>query len=165
MGAFLQALIWIGTGMLMLLGLLGSVVPALPGPPLVFAGALLFALLRRFEPVGWVVIAVLAAIAAFSQLMDYLASAWGAKKFGGGRWGVLGSLLGGLAGFLLFSFPGMIAGIFVGAFALEIGFGNREFRAALRVGGGALVGFLAGALMKVVISLGMIGIFLFDALR
>jgi hypothetical protein len=165
MSTFLQVLVWVGTGTLMLLGLIGSVAPALPGPPLIFAGALLYALATRFAPVGWIVIAVLALIAAFSQVMDYLASAWGAKKFGGGKWGVAGSLLGGIAGFLLFSFPGMIAGIFIGAVGLEYVFGNKEVRAALRVGGGSLVGFLAGVLMKVAISLAMIGIFLFDALR
>jgi len=165
MDAFLEALIWIGTGTLMLLGLIGSVAPALPGPPLVFAGALFYALATRFAAVGWAVIVALALIAAFSQVMDYLASAWGAKKFGGGKWGVIGSLLGGIAGFLFFSLPGMIAGIFTGAVVLEFAFGNKEAGAALRVGGGSLVGFLAGALMKVVISISMIGIFLFDALR
>ncbi|MCX6349506.1 MAG: DUF456 domain-containing protein [Candidatus Aureabacteria bacterium] len=158
-------LLWTGAGFLMLLGLIGSIVPALPGPPFIFAGALLYAAFTGFARVGWITLAVLLAITAFSQVFDYLASAWGAKKFGGGRWGMAGSILGGIAGFILFDLPGMIAGVFIGAFALELLFGNKEALAALRVGGGSLLGFLGGALMKVIFSLIMIGIFLFDALR
>jgi len=152
----------VGAALLMLAGLAGSVIPSLPGPPLVFAGVLVFALVTGFEPVGWVVVLVLGVLAAVSQLLDYLASALGAKRFGGTAWGAWGSVLGGLAGLLFGSLPGMIAGIFLGAFALELLFGNRDPVRALKVGGGGLLGFLGGTLMKVVFSLLMIGLFLFD---
>ena len=162
MAILYSILIWILTGIFFLAGLLGSVVPSVPGPPLVFLGALFYSLFHGFVPVGWLVLLVLAVIAALSQVLDYVASAYGAKKFGGSRWGIWGSILGGLIGFLVFSIPGMIIGLFGGAFLLEWWKGNRDLPAALKVGGGSLLGFLGGTLMKVILSLLMIGIFFYD---
>jgi len=155
----------LGTGLLLLGGLAGSVIPGLPGPPLIFLGAFFYALLSGFEPVGGGTLVALGILAALAQVLDYLASALGARRFGGTAWGVWGSILGGLAGLLLGTLPGMIAGIFAGAFLLEFAFGSRDAFASLRVGWGSLLGFLGGTLMKVVFSLVMIGIFLFVLLQ
>ncbi len=164
MDLFLAVLIWFVSGSLMAAGLLGSVVPGLPGPPLVFIGAFFFALTTGFIPVGWPVLMGLGILAALSQVFDYLAAAWGARRFGGGAAGVWGSILGGVAGLLIFSLPGMLIGVFAGAVALETLFGKKKPLAALRVGGGSLIGFLGGTLMKVVFSAVMIGIFLYAVL-
>ena len=165
MTIFVSILIWILTGLFFLAGLLGSVVPSVPGPPLIFLGALIYALCRGFTHVGWLTLLFLALIAALAQILDYLASAYGAKKFGGSKWGIWGSILGGLLGFVLFNIAGMIIGLFGGAVLLEWWKGDKELPAALKVGGGSLLGFLGGTLMKVVFSLLMIGIFFYDLFR
>jgi len=94
-----------------LAGLAGSIIPGMPGPPVVFAGALIYGLLTGFAEIGWMLLLVLGLLAAVSQLLDYLASAYGAKKFGGSSWGIWGSLIAGLVGFFIFNIPGMIAGL------------------------------------------------------
>ena len=160
----LLVLIWFATGLILAAGLAGSVIPGLPGPPLVFAGAFFYALVRGFAGVGWPVLLILGVLAVVSQVLDYLATAWGAKKFGGGVWGIWGSILGGLVGFAIFSLPGLIAGLFAGAVLMELLLGKKKTGAALKVGGGSLLGFLGGSLMKVVFSAAMIGIFLYAAL-
>jgi uncharacterized protein YqgC (DUF456 family) len=161
----LQVLLWTGVSLFLVAGLAGSVVPALPGPPLVFAGALCYGLFTGFAEIGWLTLVVLAALAALAQLLDYLASAYGARRLGGTKWGMWGSVLGGILGFVAGSIIGMIVGLFAGAFLLEWWKGNKKALASLRVGGGSLLGFLGGTLMKVIFSLLMIGIFLFDSLR
>lgn len=157
-------LTWVLTGGFFLAGLAGSVLPGMPGPPLVFAGALVYALLTGFSPLGWPVMLTLAGLAALSQVLDYLASAYGAKRFGGSWWGISGSVLGGLIGLLLFSLPGMIVGLFAGAVLPEIFLGRKGAVASLKIGGGSLLGFLGGTFLKLVFSLLMIGIFLYRVL-
>ena len=160
----LQILLWILITVFFLAGLFGCIFPVVPGPPLVFVGVLLYALLTGFAEVGWLVLLVLGVIAALSQLFDYLASAYGVKKLGGSKWAVWGSIVGGVLGFLIFTLPGMIVGLFGGAFLMEWWKGDKDFFASLKVGGGSLLGLLGGALMKVIFALIMIGIFLFDVL-
>ena len=159
-----EILLWVMVSIFFLAGLAGSIIPGMPGPPVVFAGALVYGLLTGFAEMGWVMLLVLGLLAAVSQLLDYLASAYGAKKFGGSAWGIWGSLVGGLIGFLIFTIPGMIIGLFAGAVLMELWKGKKDTRAALKVGGGSLLGFMGGMLMKVVFSLLMIGLFLFDVI-
>ncbi len=157
-------MLWILVTVFFLAGLFGSIFPAVPGPPLVFIGALLYAILTGFAEVGWPVLLVLGVIAAFSQLFDYLASAYGVKKLGGSNWAVWGSIIGGVLGFLIFNLPGMVLGLFGGAFLMEWWKGDKNFLASLKIGGGSLLGLLGGALMKLIFALIMIGIFLFDVI-
>ena len=164
MSVTIEILLWVMVSIFFLAGLAGSIIPGMPGPPVVFAGALVYGLLTGFAEMGWVMLLVLGFLAAVSQLLDYLASAYGAKKFGGSGWGIWGSLIGGLIGFFVFNIPGMIVGLFAGAVLMELWKGKKDTRAALKVGGGSLLGFMGGMLMKVVFSLLMIGLFLFDVI-
>ncbi len=164
MSVTIEILLWVMVSIFFLAGLAGSIIPGMPGPPVVFAGALIYGLLTGFTEMGWVMLLVLGLLAAVSQLLDYLASAYGAKKFGGSGWGIWGSLIGGLIGFFVFNIPGMIVGLFAGAVLMELWKGKKDTRAALKVGGGSLLGFMGGMLMKVVFSLLMIGLFLFDVI-
>lgn len=162
MSVTIEILLWVMVSTFFLAGLAGSIIPGMPGPPIVFVGALTYGLLTGFAEIGWVILLVLGLLAAVSQFLDYLASAYGAKKFGGCSWGIWGSLIGGLIGFFLFTIPGMIVGLFAGAVIMELWKGKKDTRSALKVGGGSLLGFLGGTLMKVVFSLLMIGLFLVD---
>ena len=164
MSVTIEILLWVMVSIFFLAGLAGSIIPGMPGPPVVFAGALVYGLFTGFTEMGWVMLLVLGLLATVSQLLDYLASAYGAKKFGGSGWGIWGSLIGGLIGFFIFNIPGMIVGLFAGAVLMELWKGKKDTRAALKVGGGSLLGFMGGTLMKVVFSLLMIGLFLFDVI-
>jgi len=157
------ALIITITVLLMLAGLAGCIVPVLPGPLLVLTGALVYAWYTGFTVVSWAVIALLAALALLSQLLDYLASMIGAKKFGAGKWGMIGACAGAVIGLFTGGIFGIIVGPFVGALVLEMVAG-KDFRSSFRIGIGTLVGFLGGAVGKTVIALTMIGIFLFNVI-
>jgi len=149
------------TVLLMLTGLVGAVAPVIPGPLLVFAGALLYAWHGDFLIITWGTIGVLAVLTAVSQVLDYAASIIGARAFGASRWGMVGACLGAFAGFLLANIPGAIAGLFLGACICELARG-RDMRTSAKVGFGTLVGFLAGTAGKIIITVVMIAIFVWQ---
>jgi uncharacterized protein len=143
--------------LVMLFGLVGSVVPALPGTPVVLLAAIVHRLYFGAASANNWVLAGLVALTGLSFLFDYLASMFGAKKLGATRKGVFGAVIGGLVG-LFFGFPGIILGPFLGALLLEMA-GGRELKPAARAGLGALLGLLAGAVGKIAICIAMIGLF------
>src|SRR5690606_6231358 len=102
-----------------LIGLAGTVLPALPGVPLVFAGLLLTAWADGFENVGTVVLIVLAVITLLTLLVDFWAAAAGARRVGASRSALLGAVLGAFAG-MFFGLLGVFAGPFIGAVAGEL---------------------------------------------
>jgi uncharacterized protein YqgC (DUF456 family) len=146
------------TALLMLAGMAGAVLPVLPGPALVLAGALLYAWYGDFAAVGWGTLTVLTVLTALSFVLDYAASIIGARSFGSGRWGIIGSCIGACAGFVAANVPGAVIGMFAGACVFELARG-RALRASLKAGFGTLVGFLAGTAGKVLIVLAMITMF------
>jgi hypothetical protein len=143
--------------LVMAIGLLGSVLPVLPGVPVVLAAAIGHKLYFGVDGASWWVLVVLAALALFALGLDYLATSVGARKMGASWRGMLGAVLGGLVG-LFFSIPGILLGPFIGAFLLEWA-GGYEYRQALRAGAGATLGLLAGALGKFAICVVMITLF------
>jgi len=154
----MHVLVIIVTVLLMLGGLIGAVAPVLPGPALVLAGALLYAWYGDFSIITWGTLAVLAALTALSQVLDYAASLIGARACGAGRWGIAGSCIGACAGFVVAGVPGAVIGLFLGACVFERARG-RDLRSALKAGLGSVAGFMAGTLGKVLITLGMIAVF------
>jgi len=157
----MHTLVIIVTVLLMLAGLAGAVLPVLPGPALVLAGALLYAWHGGFEVITWGTLGALAALTALSFILDYVASLIGARAFGAGRWGMIGSCLGACAGFVVANVPGAVIGMFAGACVFELARG-RDLRASLKIGFGTLAGFLAGTAGKVLITLVMIAMFVFQ---
>lgn len=153
-----HALILILTAVLMSLGLLGSVLPGLPGAPLILLGALVYAWYTGFTVISWMTLLGLLALTLLGYLLEIFASALGVKKLGGSRWGMAGALLGAIIGLLFGGLPGLILGPFVGAFLLELA-KTKDPAASLKSGVGTLLGFLAGAIGKLIIAAVMIGIF------
>jgi uncharacterized protein YqgC (DUF456 family) len=146
------------TALLMFLGLLGSVLPGLPGTPLILMGALLYAWYTGFTVVTGMTLLALLVLAALSFLLEFFASVLGVKKLGGSGWGMAGALTGAVFGLFFAGLPGLILGPFLGAFLLELA-KTKDAHASLKSGVGTLMGFLAGMMGKLVIALIMIGIF------
>lgn len=145
--------------LLILVGLAGTILPALPGVPLMLAGMVLSAWAGGFEQVGWGWIVVLAVLTALALLADFVAGLLGAKRVGASVWALVGAALGTLVG-LFFGIPGLLLGPFVGALLGELMAGSSLKRAA-HVGAGAWIGFVVGAVLKVGIAFMMIGLFAF----
>ncbi len=155
----METLVWIVTALLMIAGLIGTLVPLIPGAALIVAGAVLHQMaLPEGESVGWGVIVVLLLLALISYAVDFAASALGAKRFGASKWGALGALLGAIVG-LFFSLPGMLIGPIVGVFAAEILFARKQMKQAARASWGTIVGALLGALGKLALAVLMVALF------
>ncbi len=133
---------------LLLVGLLGCVLPMLPGPPLAYAGVLL---LHFTDQVQFSItqLWVWLLLVVFVQVLDYFTPMLGSKYFGGTKWGNWGALVGTLVG--LFFVPwGLLVGPFLGAAIGEL-LGDKDWRYAFKSGIGSLVGFLFGTVLKLVL--------------
>lgn len=145
--------------LVMLAGLIGSLFPALPGPPLVLAAAVGHRLVFGEASISNFVLVLLVLLTLLALALDFLASMLGARKFGATWRGVTGAVVGGVVG-LFFSLPGIILGPFVGAMLFEM-LGDKEFKNAAHAGLGATVGLLLGIMGK--FSIGVVMIILFAA--
>ena len=154
----MRVLLLVISFLVMSVGLLGCFIPFLPGPPLVFIGALIYAVFTKFTVLGGRILAVLALLAALGFVLDYLATAIGAKKLGASRVGVLGAVLGLVVGTILLPPYGAIIGAFLGALLGEL-VAKGRVKKALKAGLGSLLGILGGSLAKLAISVAMIVIF------
>lgn len=132
-----------------LVGVAGIVIPALPGVPVVALGTLLAGWMTGFEVLSWTTVIVTAALALLAWLLDALAAAVGAQRYGSSRAGLWGSIVGSILG-LFFPPFGFLVGALVGAVVAEL-FVGRPFAEALKAGFGAFVGTLGGIVAKVVI--------------
>jgi uncharacterized protein YqgC (DUF456 family) len=152
-------LLWLLVAALILAGLAGAVLPAIPGVPLVFAGVWLGASIDDYTRISaWTVVAV-GVLGAIAMAMDLIASALGAKKVGASRQAVTGAALGTFAG-LFFGLPGIVLGPFVGAVVGEV-MARGSLEQAMSVGVGTWLGLLFGTLAKLALSLVMVGVFAF----
>ncbi|CAN5912603.1 DUF456 family protein [soil metagenome] len=170
----------------MLLGLIGAVVPGLPGVPLIFLAALVYAYLGGFEEIGGWMVALLGLFAVLALAADYVATSYGARRFGASWAGTLGGAIGGLAGTvvgLLFigigAFFGLIlgtiGGVFLGEYlqrrnqtpgaAREANVDQQssyrgDWRRASRAAGGVLVGYLFSSIAQLILGILSVGVFL-----
>ena len=147
------------TLLIMAIGLVGTVLPVIPGILLIYAGYLLYGFATGWEAYGLIVIVGWSVVTALVLLLDVFAGAIGARKYGATRFGTWGSLIGGVIGALAAGFPGLILGPFVGATAGEL-LRGRSHREALRSGWGTFLGFMAGSVIKIAIGVVMIGTFI-----
>ena len=151
-------LLWVLGGVLVALGLVGVVLPALPGTVLMFAGMLLIAWAEDFTRVGVGTLVLVGAIGLASYGIDFAAAALGTRRLGASGRAMAGAGLGTIAG-LFFGFPGIILGPFVGAVLGELS-AHRDLARAGKAGVAAWIGFVIGMAVKVGIAFLMIGIFL-----
>src|SRR5215210_8419458 len=132
------------TLVLMFVGLLGSVLPGLPGVPLIFLSALLYAILTDFQTVGAAIIVVLFVFAVIALVADFVATSYGARRFGASNWGTVGGAVGGIAGALiglLFLGIGSLLGLILGTI------------------GGVVIGYLASAVIQGLLGLASVVVF------
>jgi len=152
------ALLWLAVALLVLVGLAGAVLPAIPGVPLVFAGLWLGAWIDGYEKVSAWWVGVFGVLTLVAMAVDLIATALGAKRVGASRQAVAGAVIGTFAG-LFVAFPfGVLLGPFVGAVAGEL-IARGSMDRAMDVGIATWMGFLFGTLAKIALSLAMVGIF------
>ncbi len=152
-------LLWIAVVGLVGVGLAGAVLPALPGVPMVFAGLWLAAWIDDYERVGVSTLVLLAVLVVISIIVDFVASAFGAKRVGASSQAIWGSVLGSVVG-IFFGLPGILLGPFVGAVIGELS-ARSNMRQAANVGIATWIGLLFGTIAKLALSLAMLGIFVF----
>ncbi|MBA4342663.1 MAG: DUF456 domain-containing protein [Methylibium sp.] len=151
-------LLWVASVALIVVGLLGTVLPALPGTALVLAGIILGAWIDDFAHVGWPSLTLITLLAVLAWALEYVAGLLGAKRAGASRQALLGAALGTVAGI----FMGLVGILFMpllGAAAGEY-LARRDQQRAVKVGLWTWLGLMAGLLAKVVIAFMMVGIFI-----
>ena len=156
---FASTAYFIIAALLILVGIAGTIIPALPGVPLVFAGMFLAAWADHFDHVGAVTLTVLGILGVVAMAIDFVAGLAGARRVGASKYALWGATLGTLVG-LFFGLPGIVFGPFAGAVIGELGAGSRVDRAT-HVGVGTWLGLLFGTLAKLALCFTMLGIFLF----
>ena len=158
------AAVYIIIGCLLIgLGFVGCVLPIIPSSPLVLSGCI-FLWLVSGEPQAWWIWLILALLMLLALLGDQICSAFGAKKFGGTKAGIIGSCIGLVIGSLCIPIPlGLLIGPFLGAVVGEVIGGRKELMASCQSGIGALLGMLAGIIFKLVVCLAMLFLFLFTS--
>ncbi len=150
-------LYWLLAVVLVLLGVVGLLLPGLPGAPLLFGGLLLAAWIEGFVYVGPWTLALLALMAVATYAIDFFAGALGTKGFGATRYAMFGAFLGALVG-IFFGLPGILLGPFIGAVLGEL-LADRSMRQAGAAGLGATIGLALGVAAKMALAFSMIGIY------
>ncbi len=136
--------------LLMIGGLLGCIIPILPGPPISFLGLLILQL-RENPPFDTETLLIWLAVTIIVTALDYLIPAWGTKKYGGSKQGVWGSFFGLLIGLFFFPPLGIIFGSFLGALTGEY-IAGKDTQVAVRSAFGAFIGLLTGTILKLIVS-------------
>jgi uncharacterized protein YqgC (DUF456 family) len=150
---------WILAGLLVIAGLAGTVIPAIPGVPLVFAGLFVGAWIGHFETISWIMIGVLALLALVAWVVDFLAGAFGARYLGASSRAFWGATIGAIAG-IFFGLVGIVLGPFIGAVIGELS-GGSDLLQSGRAGLGAWIGMVIATAAKLAIAFLMIGMVIF----
>ncbi|MCR6661713.1 MAG: DUF456 domain-containing protein [Luteimonas sp.] len=157
-----QAIYYALAVLLVVIGLLGIVLPALPGVPLMFAGMLLAAWAGDFQRIGTTTLAILGVLTALSLVADFWATAVGAKRVGASRMAIVGAVAGTFVG-MFFGLPGILAGPFAGALVGELAsrrrMGREDIGQATKIGFGTWLGIAFGIALKLMLAFAMIATF------
>lgn len=139
---------------LLILGIFGSVIPGLPGPPISYIGILLIHFFTEIQ-FSLTFIWAWGIVVALVFVLDYTLQSWGVAKFGGGRYSTIGTFIGLIIG-LFFPPVGLLLGPFFGAFFGALAEVKGDQARALKVALGSLVGFVSGAVLKLSVSLALL---------
>ena len=158
----LEIALYVLATLLIVGGLAGNILPALPGIPTIFGGIWLVAAVDQYRHLGVWWLLIIGALAAAGVIVDFVAATLGAKRVGASRLALTGAALGTVAG-MFFGVPGLLLGPFIGALLGELVSGTSVLRSA-HVGAATWLGLLFGTLVKLVLSFAMIGLFGFAML-
>ena len=152
-----ETLLWVLSVLLIVVGVAGTVLPALPGTLFVLGGIVLGAWIDDFTRVGWVIVTIVSVLAVIAWVLDYVAGLLGAKKAGASRQAIVGAALGTVAGI----FMGLVGVLFMPLVGAAVGefLAQKDHQRAVKVGVATWLGIMAGLVSKVVIAFMMIGLF------
>lgn len=145
--------------LLALLGIIGSFLPVLPGPLTSWFGLLILHF-TSVVPLSWTFLGITLAIAILIWIIDYFIPAMGTKKFGGTRYGVIGTMIGLLIGILFLGPFGLIIGPFAGAYVGEMLNDSKNSGKALKAAFGSFIGFLTSAFLKFIAAVIFTGFYI-----
>lgn len=150
-------LLWVVAVLLVVVGALGTVLPALPGVPLIFIGVLMAAWAEDFQRIGGWTVGVLAVLAVIGLVVDYVAASLSAQRAGASRQGIIGAAIGTVAGI----FTGLWGLVFMPLAGAAIGefIAHRDALRAGKVGVATWFGLLVGTAVKIAVAFTMIGVF------
>lgn len=151
---------WVLAALVVIAGLAGTIIPALPGIPLIFVGLFIVAWIDDFTVMGWTAVGILAVLTLIGWLIDLVAGALGARYLGASQRAFWGATIGALVG-MFFGLAGIILGPFIGAVLGEIS-GGRDVLHSSRVGVGTWIGMVVATAVKLAIAFLMIGIAIFQ---
>lgn len=146
---------------LMIIGLLGVLLPLVPGAGLIYLAAWLYAMSEGFAKIGPFTLSALTILTVIAITAEIWVSSLGARAGGASVWALLGGLVLGLVGLIFFSLPGAIVGSIAGVIGVEV-WRARDWEKGLKSGGGWLIGWLLSRVLQLLISLIMIAIFLWQ---
>ena len=155
----ISVILWLVALACVVIGFVGTALPALPGTPLIFIGIVLAAWIDSFRLIGWQMILLAGILTVLSLVVDIAATALGAKKVGASRMAVIGATVGTFVG-IFFLIPGLILGPFIGAVAGELVSqkGAPDLKLAGIAGLGTWAGLLVGTAAKVALAATMVGV-------
>ena len=149
--------LWVIAVLLVIVGAVGTVLPALPGVPLIFAGVLLAAWAEDFQRIGGWTLGVLAVLALIGLVVDYVAASMSAQRAGASRQGIIGAAIGTVAGI----FTGLLGLVFMPLVGAAVGefIAHRDALRAGKVGVATWLGLLVATAIKIAVAFTMIGVF------
>jgi hypothetical protein len=154
----IQTIVLVFTAIAMLIGVIGTVVPIIPGTILIFVSALVYALIDGFQTVGWPTLLVLGVLTVLATSADIWASSIGAKMGGASGWSVVVGMVAALVGFVVFNLLGAILGAVLGVLLTEV-VRVGDWRQALKAGSGWAIGWVLSTVFQLVTALIMVALF------
>ena len=151
-------LLWVLAATLVVVGIAGTILPALPGVPFVFLGLLVAAWIGDFQRIGWPTLTILALLTALAIAAEFVASLLGAKRAGASKLALVGAAIGSIVG-LFFGLIGILVFPFIGAVFGEL-LARERLGQAAKVGFATWLGMLLGVLAKLSLAITMLGVFI-----
>ncbi|MCC6963091.1 MAG: DUF456 domain-containing protein [candidate division Zixibacteria bacterium] len=155
-----EILLFAGCLLTMLIGVAGVIVPVIPGLPLIWTAMAIFGYFTGYAYLSGEFLVYSGIAVAVIWILQHFVQVYGAKKWGASRWGMLGAFVGMVIGLFVGSLVGVIIGPLVGAVIAELLVG-KSVAASLKAGAGTFVGFAFGAVVQLIVSFVLIGIFLY----